>query len=276
MYFLDKQWDRDTSIITKTKATFKYPLQKYKDCTYKIKSGEHIRVGMTSDFFIEDADEWRPEVWQMIKFRSDVIWRIITKRIHRVKDCLPPDWNDGYDNVVIQVTTENQQRADERIPILLNLPIKHKAIICAPLLGPIDISKYLASNRIEQVLAGGENYDGCRLCDYDWAKSLYDQCKQHNVEFNFYETGTKFIKDGIETWNPKRRDQSIIAYHLNLYNPSTNKPDYHLTIPGTNIPVPPEQLYQKQFFKSICHTCADSHTCNGCSNCGNCCCSDVY
>lgn len=276
MYFLDKQWDRDTSIVTRTKSTFRYPLQKYRNGEYKIRSGERIRVGMTSDFFIEDTDPWRPEVWEMFKFRSDVVWRIITKRAHRIRDCLPPDWGNGYSNVVIQVTTENQRRADERIPLLLDLPARHKAIICAPLLGPIDVSRYLATCQIEQVLAGGENYDGCRLCDYDWAKGLYDQCRANDVEFNFYETGTKFVKDGIETWNPKRRDQSTIAYHLGLYNPPSRKPDYGLTLPGTDIPVPPESLHEKRFLKATCRACADSHTCNGCSNCGNCCCDEPY
>lgn len=276
MYFLDKQWDRDTSIVKKTKSAFKYPLQKYRNGDYKIRSGEHIRVGMTSDFFIEDADPWRPEVWKMLRFRSDVVWRIITKRAYRMKYCLPPDWDDGYDNVVVQVTAENQRRADERLPMLLDMRAKHKAVICAPLLGPIDLSRYLATGRIEQVLAGGENYDGCRPCDYAWAKSLYDQCRKYDVEFNFYETGTRFVKDGVETWNPRRRDQSIVAYHLGLYNPSSKTPDYGLTLPGTDVPVPPERLHEKRFLRATCHECADSRTCNGCSECGNCSCSTPY
>lgn len=51
MYFLDKQRGGDGSRIYKVKNNFEYPLSKDKNGRYKIKSGEHIRVCMTSDFF---------------------------------------------------------------------------------------------------------------------------------------------------------------------------------------------------------------------------------
>jgi len=44
--------------------------------------------------------------------------------------------------------------------------------MCAPLLGEIHIDQYLATGKIEQVIAGGENYDGSRPCDFDWVKKL--------------------------------------------------------------------------------------------------------
>ena len=52
---------------------------------------------------------------------------------------------------MFNVTCENQRRADERIPILLELPFKHKGIMCAPFIGPVSIAKYLPSGQIEQV-----------------------------------------------------------------------------------------------------------------------------
>ena len=42
--------------------------------------------------------------------------------------------------------------------------------MAAPLIGPVDIEKYLTAGQIEQVLCGGENYDGSRLCRYEWVK----------------------------------------------------------------------------------------------------------
>ena len=44
---------------------------------------------------------------------------------------------------MLNVTCENQRRADERIPFLLELPFKHKGIMCAPFIGPVSIRKYL-------------------------------------------------------------------------------------------------------------------------------------
>lgn len=73
------------SDIYKVKTNFNYPLQKNRNGHYKIKSGELIRLCLTSDFFLEEADKWRDEVWEMMRIRSDVKFLILTKRIQRVE-----------------------------------------------------------------------------------------------------------------------------------------------------------------------------------------------
>lgn len=135
MYFLDRMRDMDGSKIYRTKTGFNYPIQKDRKGNYKIQSGEMIRVCMTSDFFLEEADEWRDEAWELMRLRSDVIFFLLTKRPERVAEHLPEDWGDGWDNIFFNVTAENQRRADERIPILLDLPFKHKGVMCAPFIG---------------------------------------------------------------------------------------------------------------------------------------------
>ena len=55
----------------------------------------------------------------------------LTKRIERFMDCIPKDWNDGYDNVTVGCTVENQDRADYRLSIFNELPIKHKKYLSA-------------------------------------------------------------------------------------------------------------------------------------------------
>lgn len=54
------------------------------------------------------------------------------------------------------VTTENQKRADERLPILLDLPARHKGFMAAPFIDPIDVFSYLATGQMEDVLCGGK------------------------------------------------------------------------------------------------------------------------
>ena len=125
MYFLDRMRDMDGSNIFRTKSCFNYPIQKDRKGNYKIKSGEMIRVCMTSDFFLAEADAWRDEAWELMRIRSDVIFFLLTKRPERVAEHLPKDWGDGWDNIFFNVTAENQRRADERIPILLDLPFRH-------------------------------------------------------------------------------------------------------------------------------------------------------
>ena len=56
---------------------------------------------------------------------------------------LPHDWGDGWENVYLAVSCENQKRADERIPILLDIPAKHKWVSLKPFIGEIDLDQYL-------------------------------------------------------------------------------------------------------------------------------------
>ena len=90
----------------------------------------------------------------MIHRRSDLHFFMITKRPERILQCLPEDWGDGYENVTICCTMENQRRVDERLPIYRELPIRHKSIICEPLLESIDFHGGLGS-WCEQVTVGG-------------------------------------------------------------------------------------------------------------------------
>ena len=153
MYYLDRKRNADGRLVYKTN-NFDYPLQRRRDGRYRIQSGELIRVCMTSDFFLEESDKWRPQAWSIMKGRSDVIFFLLTKRPERVAQCLPHDWGDGWDNIFFNVTCENQRRADERMPILLELPFKHKGVMTAPLIGPVEMSEYLSTGQIEQVIAG--------------------------------------------------------------------------------------------------------------------------
>lgn len=195
VYRTDAKYDKDSSQVKRNK-TFNLPVQKNRQGEYKIQpEGDRILYTcFTSDFFLEEADDWRGECWEMIKERSDLEFLIITKRIDRFYDCIPEDWGDGYDNVHICCTCENQDRADYRLPIFLKAPIKLKSIICEPLLGEIDLTPYL-SDSVVQVIAGGESGYYARICKYDWILSLCEQCEKAGVGFYFKQTGAKFVKD---------------------------------------------------------------------------------
>lgn len=196
VYRMDSKYDKDSSVVSKT-TNFNLPLRKNKKGEYKLKPDKEgiVYTCFTSDFFHEDADKWRDEAWQMIKLRNDLHFLFITKRIHRFYDCIPQDWDGGYNNVTICCTAENQDRADFRLPIYLKAPIKHKIIICEPLLTDIDLSAYL-NDTIEAVIAGGESGNTARICDYSWILHIREQCVKADVPFRFKQTGANFKKDG--------------------------------------------------------------------------------
>jgi len=183
----------DTGAIVKTEE-FDKPIARKKNGDYKIKSGSLVYVCFSSDFLIEEADEWRKECWKMIKQRADCNFLFLTKRITRFGICVPADWGDGYDNVIVGCTIENQATADERLAVFDKLPIKHKNIIAQPLLEKINIEKHLGG--VELVLVGGEQDRDARPLNFEWVRDLHAQCKKHNVPFQFRQTGTKFFVDG--------------------------------------------------------------------------------
>ena len=215
MFRRDSMYNKDSTIVTKT-STFDLAIKKKKDGTYKLQSDDGVvYICMTSDFFIEEADEWRKEIWKMVKQRQDLNFYIITKRIERFNVSLPSDWNDGYDNVTICATCENQAMADERLPILIDLPIKHKEIIHEPMLEEINIEKYLATGCIENVICGGESGENARICDYNWIINTRNQCIKYNVPFYFKQTGSNFMKDG-KLYKVNRKDQMKQANKANI------------------------------------------------------------
>lgn len=182
----------DTGEIIRTKD-FSKPTERLKNGGYKMKPGI-VYTGFSTDFLLEEADAWRPECWKMIREREDCTFLFLTKRIERFMDCIPDDWNDGYENVVVGCTVENQKNADRKLSVFQNLPIRHKCITAQPLLERIDIEPYL--NGVELVVVGGESDSCARPFDYEWALDLREQCVRRNVAFEFRQCGTHFIKDG--------------------------------------------------------------------------------
>ena len=132
----------------------------------------------------------------MMRQRGDLSFMMITKRIDRLMQCLPDDWGEGYDNVTICCTVENQTCADYRLPLYKAAPIRHKIIICEPLLEHVDLRPFDIGGWVEQVVVGGESGNESRPCDFDWVMDLRSVCVEHQVAFWFKQTGAKFIKDG--------------------------------------------------------------------------------
>ena len=200
--------------VTKTDM-FDLPIrhnEKGKPC---IDGGKSVATCFATDFFLPEADEWRKEAWAMIKARPDLDFLILTKRIDRFMQSLPEDWDDGYDNVNLGCSIENQKMADYRLPLFLSYPIKRRFIACSPLLEPIDLRAYL--HGVNHVTVGGETGCEARICDYDWVLDLRKQCEDTAVTFWFKETGSRFRRDGVITKvNPFRQHSMAKECGLNI------------------------------------------------------------
>ncbi len=165
---------------------------------------QRVFVNSLSDIFDNKVpQEWREEHYQQAKDCPDLIFIWLTKRPQNVKKFSPDDWGNGYKNVWLGTTVENQQEADRRIPILLDTPAKLRFLSCEPLLGPVDFYKTgdaMPMNchpwrngpilqGIHWIICGGESGPGARPMHPDWARSLREQCQQAGVPFLFKQWG---------------------------------------------------------------------------------------
>ncbi|PQV52862.1 protein gp37 [Defluviimonas denitrificans] len=96
---------------------------------------------------------WRGDLWHLIARTPHLDWLLLTKRPQNIGKMLPdgygaPAWGNGWDNVWLGTTVENQTEADRRIPRLLSIPAKVHFSSCEPLLGQLDLTKIPYGNPI--------------------------------------------------------------------------------------------------------------------------------
>jgi protein gp37 len=155
-----KRYGQDPEAVVRSKPpTFNRPL------TWR----EPARVFTCSwsDWFIREADPWRPEAWDIIRRTPHLTYQILTKRPARIPRCLPPDWGNGYPNVWLGVSVEDQATADARIPQLLDTPARVRFLSCEPLLDAVDLSKWVGTldlRKCERCWGVGPDGLACSLC----------------------------------------------------------------------------------------------------------------
>lgn len=157
---------------------------------------------------------WHGDLWHLIHRTPHLDWLLLTKRPQNIAGMLPesygaPEWGEGWPNVWLGTTVENQEEANRRIPHLLAVPARVRFLSCEPLLGPVDLTDlqmkagagtdhYSAlfcdvhpeddtwgGATIDWVIAGGESGPNHRVADPDWFRSLRDQCALDGLPFFF-------------------------------------------------------------------------------------------
>lgn len=203
MYRDKERYGQDPRKIVRSKTTFNDPL--------KWKEPRMVFTCSWSDFFIQEADEWRGAAWDIIRNTPQHTYQILTKRPERIADHLPSDWGNGYSNVWLGVSCENQETADERIPILLNTPAAVHWVSAEPLLSPISfrwakwdmwkpnsrrlnrpgeegrdgmgasINELDGLRMLDWIVFGGESGPDFRAMNIDGLRAGVEQCKAANV-----------------------------------------------------------------------------------------------
>jgi protein gp37 len=112
---------------------------------------------------------------------------ILTKRPKRLfvigKILASDGFKEWPPNIWLGVSVENQKRAAERIPYLLDSPAKTKFVSVEPMLGPVDLSAYL--HGLDWIICGSESGPKARPFDLGWARLLGRETRRANVPFFF-------------------------------------------------------------------------------------------
>jgi protein gp37 len=154
-----------------------------------------------ADVFEDDRrlDDERAKLWQTIRVTPALTWQLLTKRPHNFH-LAPSEWvSKGWPpNVWLGVTAENQERADKRIPLLLQQQCAKRFVSYEPALGPVDFGRYYLADKcggrypfpqldeehrtkwidlLDLVIVGGESGPGARPFDVAWARDTLRQCR---------------------------------------------------------------------------------------------------
>jgi len=195
------------------------------------------------------SDEDRMRVIQVIEKCPQHTFLLLTKRAKEMCDFFSCEREYGDEwprNIWLGVSVENQAAADERIPWLLRTPAAVRWISAEPLLGPLNLRKYLKGlcpqchgfddycadvalcetcgglNGIglNWVVLGGESGPGARPMHPDWARSVRDQCVAASVPFWFKQWGEfcplprpfSYHRDGTEVKNNSGYRRALSRY----------------------------------------------------------------
>ena len=155
-------------------------------------AGKPLRVFCSSlaDVFDNEVpDEWRADLWRLVRDTPHLRWILLTKRIGNARKMLPNDW--PYANAGLMATLADQAEWDRDWPKLAATPATWRGVSAEPLLGRIDIG----DAKPDWIITGGESGPTRRPLDMDAVRSMRDQCAHNGVTFHHKQNGGLRGKD---------------------------------------------------------------------------------
>jgi protein gp37 len=147
-----------------------------------------------ADVFDNQVDpHWRADLFALIRATAGLDWQLLTKRPQNIGKMLPLDWNDGYPNVWLGITAEDDEHYRQRWSILVRIPPAVRFVSYESAIGSLG-SLVPTLHLPDWIICGGESGPGARIMEPAWARALRDQCSALNVTFFMKQmTGKKPI-----------------------------------------------------------------------------------
>jgi protein gp37 len=169
-------------------------------------SGRPLRVfcaSLADVFDNEVPQEWRDDLWQLLRETPNLRWILLTKRIGNAADMLPEDW--PFPNAGLMATLANQTEWDRDLPKLMQTPATWHGVSAEPLLGRIDMRCAMIRHGFpDWVITGGESGPKRRPLDMDAVRLIRDQCAEYGITFHHKQNGgfrgkdNGCLVDGVE------------------------------------------------------------------------------
>ena len=208
------QWGDDAERVITSDAYWLNPLKWNRAAEAAGKSASVFCASLADVF--EDRTELvepRRRLFKLIDQTPWLTWQLLTKRPENVmKMTTFWWWYTSPHNVWIGTTVEDQERAEERIPHLLGIPASVRFLSCEPLLGPLDLSRWLGLRWVDAqrwqrllsspatgigwIIVGGESGPGHRPLDLTHARDVVDQARSAYVPVFFKQVGGRTPKAG--------------------------------------------------------------------------------
>lgn len=158
----------------------------------------------------QDLVEPRERMWGVIRESRNLIFQMLTKRPENINRLLPSDWGNGWDNVWLGCTIEDNRVAHRAAPLIENPAIVH-FVSYEPAIGPLD---ELDLTDIEWVIYGGESGPGYRPEDKQWARNMRDRCRDRGIAFFHKQSAGHRTELGIELDGDIVREYPVADYAL--------------------------------------------------------------
>ncbi len=180
-------WGPEGKRVITSETGWKEPLR-WDRAAEKAGVRRRVFVGSMMDVFEDRPDLVAPRqrLQNLIYECTQLDWLLLTKRPKEAYDLIGGSSGTGlkifryfFPNVWLGVSVENQETADERIPLLLKLPAAVRFVSCEPLLErvelPLDPSSPGDDHGIDWVIVGGESGPRVRPCSVDWIQAIVTQ-----------------------------------------------------------------------------------------------------
>lgn len=149
-----------------------------------------VFINSLADFFdTHSTVPWRGEAWALFRECPSLDIMLLTKRPQNIAANLPDDWGQGWPNIWLGTTIENQTEADRRVPVLASVPAAIRFLSAEPLLGAIKIEDRYWREAIHWLIIGGESGDQARPMHPDWVTDLIEQAARAGVPQHFKQWG---------------------------------------------------------------------------------------